>query len=167
MFPKKILTSNNPEYWATNCVVESFQIAVPGGDCSIHLLVEQDIKTQVSFWKGQLQSNSTDESLKTVVAPGKQEGLVSAVLVDGGYDGNGRNTGDDAANAIKKALKDLTSTYGEIRFTSWVVSHWDRDHYSGSIRMILDDLYNQYQKKSRLATAWRTLTPKIVYSHPT
>ncbi|KAJ5725997.1 uncharacterized protein N7483_007354 [Penicillium malachiteum] len=144
----KILTSDDPKYWSTDYVVESFQIAVPGGDCSIHLLIN---KNDTDFWTRNIQPNSSNQSLRQLVDANTREGLISAVLVDGGYDGGAKWTGVRAANAIRDALEDLTATYGEIKFTSWVVSHWDRDHYSGSIRMILDDLHVQYTKQKNEA----------------
>ncbi|RAO68272.1 uncharacterized protein BHQ10_004284 [Talaromyces amestolkiae] len=126
-------------------VVESFQIPVPGGDCSIHLLLEDSPESNSDYWQERLHVKHTYETIRKVAGPEPRGKVVSAVLVDGGHDGGTKFSGEHAADAIKVALEELEKTFGTpIKFTSWVVTHWDRDHYSGSLRMIIDDLQQRF-----------------------
>lgn len=142
--PETMATANGPT--PEQCclgpyVVESFQIPVPGGDCSIHLLVENSPESDLGFWQQNIHGTHTYETVRKVAGQERRGNVVSAVLVDGGHDGGTKFSGEHAANAIKVALKELEKAFGDpIEFTSWVVTHWDRDHYSGSLRMIIDDL---------------------------
>ncbi|UPK95965.1 hypothetical protein LCI18_006900 [Fusarium solani-melongenae] len=92
--------------------VDTYQIAVPNGDCSVHLLVQ-----------------------RTAFRQGK---ILKSILMDGGNDGS--SSAENAANIIEKSLKMIRARYDpegsqEIQFDAWVVTHWDNDHWAGSLRM--------------------------------
>lgn len=101
--------------------VDSYQIPVPSGDCSIHFLVER---------------HSVAESGKEK----KKPCIEVAILVDGG------EPAGPACTAIVETLETLESEYGGYPgrkdghpfpgFTYWLVTHWDRDHYLGALEYI-------------------------------
>ncbi|KAK3984472.1 hypothetical protein QBC44DRAFT_313167 [Cladorrhinum sp. PSN332] len=108
--------------------VDSYQIAVPNGDCSVHLLVDR------STWEGQ---NSNWGTIK------------KSILMDGGNDGRGRTSG--TARILQRAIRLIRSKYDNdtndmpadvIKFDSWVVTHWDNDHWGGSLRLFRDSIRN-------------------------
>jgi hypothetical protein len=91
--------------------VVTYQLPVPCGDCSVHLLL-------------------------------KGKDVVEGFIMDGGRDADGFN----AADVIKKGV----SAIAQIHFPkdlqkkflhSWVVTHWDKDHYEGALGA-LPDLQN-------------------------
>ncbi|KAF5681215.1 transcriptional activator srcap [Fusarium heterosporum] len=124
--------------------VDSYQIAVPNGDCSVHFLVDR--------------SKAKKSNPRTFGC------IVRSVLMDGGNDGG--KTAVTAAGCLRSALDELRSWYtimeatgpyqsqeyilDTIRFDAWVITHWDYDHWGGSLSMILADLQSQgVEKQSR------------------
>ncbi|KAJ3456206.1 hypothetical protein MRS44_016229 [Fusarium solani] len=92
--------------------VDTYQIAVPNGDCSVHLLVQ-----------------------RTDILQGK---ILRSILMDGGNDGSA--SASHAADIIEVSLKMIWARYDpagpqEIKFDAWVVTHWDNDHWAGSLKM--------------------------------
>lgn len=121
--------------------VETIQVGVPNGDCSIHLLLQRGMRD------------------KSVVE--------RAVLIDGGNDGCMRHAGGNkASRAIELAMLDISKMYelstrydvpGEtkrLRFDAWVITHWDEDHYIGAKEYFVD---RSNQMDSRCWTAQRRL----------
>ncbi|VUC31600.1 unnamed protein product [Clonostachys rosea] len=101
--------------------VDSYQIAVPNGDCSIHLLVQRPPN-----FHNRKQPAGT---------------ILRAVLMDGGNSGG---SGVKAcAKIIERAIRIIRSHYDSpnmpkdvIEFDSWVVTHWDGDHWGGALHML-------------------------------
>jgi hypothetical protein len=74
--------------------------------------------------------------------------LISAVLIDGGY--------QSAAAVIKQCLTvqipqryDVTAMGGKVILTAVVITHWDGDHYGGVINLIRTDLMEQIKGKTK------------------
>ncbi|KAF3936965.1 hypothetical protein ABW19_dt0208183 [Dactylella cylindrospora] len=118
-----------------NLTVHIYHVNIPCGDCSIHLLVDT--------------TGANNNNGKTFLGT-----ILRAVLMDGG-----RNTsGILAARMILEKIMIIADMYkqpplqGEkipdahknlpsrIRFDSWVITHWDADHYIGSLEFLLDDV---------------------------
>ena len=92
---------NTSAKWA----VDNWQIPVPLGDCSVHLLVDEDEKKP------------------------KDEAIIHAFIMDGGKGSDGLTAEEQilrALTAIDKARQNWTW-----KFDAWVVTHWDHDHYAG------------------------------------
>ena len=112
--------------------VDTYQISVPNGDCSVHFLVDRS---------------------KAISDPRTLGCIVKSVLMDGGNDGG--KSAVTAANCLRHALYELRRWYtimettgqehilDTIRFDAWVITHWDYDHWGGSLEMILSDLQAQ------------------------
>ena len=86
--------------------VYNFQIPVPVGDCSVHLLF--------------------------------RDGCVhNAFIMDGGKDSGGKKAHDMITESLQWIDGILMSKYEKYKadwtFQSWVVTHWDKDHYQGVI----------------------------------
>ncbi|KAK0624295.1 hypothetical protein B0T14DRAFT_565578 [Immersiella caudata] len=83
--------------------VDNWQVPVPVGDCSVHLLIKNPGLTSME--------------------------VVSAFIMDGGKDA----AGDAAHEQILKALAAIDESLSGIRWflDAWVVTHWDSDHYKG------------------------------------
>lgn len=93
--------------------VDTYQIAVPNGDCSVHLTVQRT---------GNLEGK-----------------ILSSILMDGGNDG--LRGAENAAKIIEDSLEMIRARYDpggpkEIQFDAWVITHWDNDHWAGSLRML-------------------------------
>jgi len=112
---------------------------------------------------------------RRVVGTGKRGTVVRAILFDGGHDNNGaRYDGRVSAKRIEEVIREvieknytidnhdsdassvaLTPARGDHRstnktqliFDSWVVTHWDKDHYCGSLTMIRNDVYKRWAAK--------------------
>ena len=87
--------------------VYNFQIPVPLGDCSVHLL----------FCDGCVHN---------------------AFIMDGGTDSGGKNAHEMITESLQWIDGILLSEYEETykadwTFQSWVVTHWDKDHYKGVV----------------------------------
>ena len=74
--------------------------------------------------------------------------LISAVLIDGGY--------QSAAAVIKQCLTvqipnryDVTAMGGKVILTAIVITHWDGDHYGGVMNLIRTDLMEQIKGKTK------------------
>ena len=110
---------------------------------------------------------------------GKRGTVIAALLFDGGHDNIGVIQSTIASKRIEKAIKDIERDYRfdyksspnakrqqigvegtplregyinrnrQLIFDAWIITHWDRDHYCGSVRMIHDDLVRQYNSKSK------------------
>ncbi|KAF4440704.1 hypothetical protein FACUT_3242 [Fusarium acutatum] len=129
--------------------VDTFQIPVPGGDCSIVLLVDNPPararttnETDASYYHNQPTSNSQ-------VCRGT---VLRAILIDGGHDGanGGGYKGKNASQLIKQTINLIESQYNlavfdsrgqasrtfTLRFDGWVITHWDRDHYCGALYLL-------------------------------
>jgi len=96
---------------AQNWTVDNWQIPVPLGDCSIHLLVN-------------------------TAANRNEDRIVHAFIMDGGKPSGGVTATEQillALSAIDKHHKNYTW-----KFDAWVVTHWDHDHYAGVQSMLAD-----------------------------
>ncbi|KAF4996972.1 hypothetical protein FGRMN_4190 [Fusarium graminum] len=136
-FPLPAGPETGPGQETSKYEVDSYQIAVPNGDCSVHFLVDR--------------SKAKDSNPRTFGC------IVRSVLMDGGNDGG--KTAVTAAGCLRHALDELRSWYtimeatgpsqsqeyilDTIRFDAWVITHWDFDHWGGSLSMILSDLQGQ------------------------
>ena len=112
---KKAGAMETEEKWEYG--VDSYQVLVPTGDCSIHFLVQRQSGAEV----------------------GKEEKprIEVAILVDGG------KAAKPACKAIIETLKTLKGVYGKSPvwkakrrlpdFVFWLVTHWDGDHYRGAL----------------------------------
>ena len=90
--------------------VDSYQVPVPLGDCSLHFSVVSEA--------GVLK-------------------IDTAIIVDGGKgeDANGKS----AKEIIEDTVNKLTPKYEEFPgFHYWLVSHWDDDHYHGALYYLLE-----------------------------
>ncbi|CAH0055541.1 unnamed protein product [Clonostachys solani] len=104
--------------------VDSYQIAVPNGDCSIHLLVQRP--PDYDYQSDRQKPAGT---------------ILRAVLMDGGNSG-GRGV-KTCAEILARAIKIIRSHYNNanmpqevIQFDSWVITHWDGDHWGGALYML-------------------------------
>ncbi len=84
-------------------VVDNWQIPVPLGDCSVHLLIDKtkDAKNQI----------------------------VHAFIMDGGKPADQLGADEQIERALKAI--DLHHNNSTWQFDAWVVTHWDHDHYAG------------------------------------
>jgi len=97
--------------------VESFQIPVPGGDCSIHLRIKGPaestpgfLKNTATFAESKENSNATTRQRFCMTIrewkPASHRGTIEkAVLVDGGHDGQPGSFGTKAAGRKKTNSK--------------------------------------------------------------
>jgi hypothetical protein len=102
--------------------VDSYQIAVPNGDCSAHFLVDRNASTATTLGD-----------------------ICRSILVDGGNDAAQHS--NRAANIIKHSLALLSIRYTvdgapitDIKFDAWIVTHWDSDHWAGALNMMQQSL---------------------------
>ncbi|KAM0425765.1 hypothetical protein ACHAPT_009015 [Fusarium lateritium] len=100
-----------------NIEVDTYQIAVPNGDCSVHLLVE-----------------------RTAVLHGQ---IIKSILMDGGNDGS--QSAVNAAAILDESLEVIRARYDprglqKIQFDAWIVTHWDNDHWAGSLQMFRNNM---------------------------
>jgi hypothetical protein len=87
-------------------IIRTYQVPVPIGDCSVHLLVDP---------KGRVEK---------------------AIAMDGGTNsGSGPSAYDRIAQALKEIKSKLGSAW-DGRFDAWVVTHWDADHYEGMVEYL-------------------------------
>lgn len=107
-----------PSYDAGKYAVDSYQIAVRNGDCSIHLLVERPkngCRTETGF----------NHSVRGTI--------LNAILMDGGNDGWGGSSGKTGAH-LKSVITQISKDYLQleggqvtkleyIKFDSWVITH--------------------------------------------
>ena len=158
---------------STKLEVHTFQINVPVGDCAIHLLVKNaarfTVKTNTPEW--QLPKHRIGNPWASTLGPAKRGTVIAALLFDGGFDAIGALGSTFSAERIEKAVKDIEEDYifdyehhvnvtrqeigvegtplrratvqEQLIFDAWIVTHWDRDHYCGSLRLIHDDLAKQ------------------------
>ena len=112
--------------------VHTYQVPVPSGDCAILLLVDN--------YRGQHGRVLVEK----------------AVLVDGGHDGGHGVFGHNAAARIRDTVGNLTQQYtfmydgvvsDQLKFDSWIVTHWDSDHYRGAVVFFLQDLVQTQTKQ--------------------
>ncbi|KAF2498801.1 hypothetical protein BU16DRAFT_579855 [Lophium mytilinum] len=110
--------------YAKEIRIDSFFINVEAGDAAIHLLVEASPPTSIGV-------------------------IQHAVLVDGGKDGY-------VEEDLKATILNIETLYSkgqlngahiQLRFDAIVVSHWDGDHFRGSMGVIAEDAAAQYREK--------------------
>ncbi|KAI1140724.1 hypothetical protein F5Y05DRAFT_423642 [Hypoxylon sp. FL0543] len=105
---------------------------------------------------------------KTTTRQGQGE-VHAALLFDGGHDDDGPGYhGKRARASIERAISDIEAQYtfnyvaddvkgtpkrakktkidSQLIFDAWVVTHWDRDHYCGSLTMFRDDVFGRWSK---------------------
>ncbi|KAF5588625.1 hypothetical protein FPANT_6543, partial [Fusarium pseudoanthophilum] len=90
-------------------IVENFQVPVPLGDCSIHVLI--DNRTSVKY----------------------------AFIMDGGVDSGGYSASKAITKTVVYVNQYLLDKYRietKIKFNLWVVTHWDADHFRGVMDLI-------------------------------
>ncbi|RKL34095.1 hypothetical protein BFJ72_g9582 [Fusarium proliferatum] len=91
-------------------IVENFQVPVPLGDCSIHILIKD------------------------------RESVEYAFIMDGGVDSGEYSASKAIILALDYVKRYLGSQYGieekKIKFNLWVVTHWDADHFRGMMDLI-------------------------------
>ena len=137
----------------------------PGFDATIPL-PDQAVSEQVNIFE--LPQH------RRVIGIGNRGTVYRALLFDGGHDNTGAgydgrvtsqriadvikqieqsytinnhdaNQGGDAASVAQTPVRGLRPSNSEqLVFDSWVVTHWDRDHYCGSLQMIHDDVFNRW-----------------------
>ena len=97
-----------PESWH----IDSYQVPVPTGDCSIHLLVDVS-------GTGNQTANTIERS----------------IIVDGGEEAGA------ASKAIQDAVDLFSGKYSNdsTTFNFWLVTHWDKDHYAGALKYLTKD----------------------------
>ena len=117
--------------------VDTYQVGVPNGDCSIHLQVQR--------------GNGGGGIERTGAHRGN---IVKAILVDGGSDWAGNS--DKAKEILEESIREIQQDYRlqettikQLVFNSWVVTHWDRDHWAGALSMIIEDLWYNNTRRSR------------------
>ncbi|KAF5539411.1 hypothetical protein FMEXI_8900 [Fusarium mexicanum] len=141
--------------------VDTFQVPVPGGDCSIVLLVDNppartrtDSEKDASYYRNQPASNN-QRSRGTVLR---------AILIDGGHDGanGGAYKGSETSKLIKQTIEIIQREYDlavfdskarairtfTLTFDGWVITHWDRDHYCGALYLLWEASLGQDGKCS-------------------
>lgn len=85
--------------------VYTYQIPVPVGDCSVHLLVD---------------TNANPYTIK------------HAILMDGGKNAD-RLKAHSIIFAAISHIKTVRYEFSPYQFDAWVVTHWDEDHFQGAI----------------------------------
>ncbi|KAK1750461.1 hypothetical protein QBC47DRAFT_438803 [Echria macrotheca] len=88
--------------------VDNWQIPVPVGDCSVHLLVDV--------------SDPANPQIK------------KAFIMDGGKSAGGVTAEDQIVLALA-AIDKQYSKQTDWKFDAWVVTHWDKDHYDGVLQL--------------------------------
>ncbi|KAM7195153.1 hypothetical protein V8F33_006827 [Rhypophila sp. PSN 637] len=152
--------------------VHTFQVNVPIGDCSIHLLVTNTPRHVVvegppadGPWDLPKHRQTTPLINRADSEKFRRGTVMRAILVDGGQDDEVNYRGYVASKRIRKAILDIESQYWIIHddnnqiagtpkrhavddnrliFDAWIVTHWDRDHYCGSLQLIHDDIYGRW-----------------------
>ncbi|KAF5664050.1 hypothetical protein FDENT_12978 [Fusarium denticulatum] len=110
------------QFWTSNMdwMVENFQVPVPLGDCSIHVLIKN------------------------------RESLEYAFIMDGGVDSGEYSAHKAIIQALDYVKRYLGSRYGieekRIMFNLWVVTHWDADHFRGMMDLIAK--FSEKKKKN-------------------
>ncbi|KLO90536.1 uncharacterized protein LW93_10954 [Fusarium fujikuroi] len=103
-------------------IVENFQVPVPLGDCSIHILIKD------------------------------RESVEYAFIMDGAVDSGEYSASKAIILALDYVKRYLGSQYGieekKIRFNLWVVTHWDADHFRGMMDLIAN--FGEKNKKKRV-----------------
>lgn len=112
--------------------VESFYINVGAGDCAIHLLVQVPPEKRQEF----LICLSTAAAKRPVGSV-----IVNAILMDGG-----QNEAFVIGN-IATTIKHIETMYGVdiLKFDSIGISHWDGDHFRGSMQYLFNELEEEYK----------------------
>ena len=92
--------------------IDSYQVPVPTGDCSLHLLVSV--------------SKEGDE-VKNFIE--------RSIIVDSGEDA------EAASIAIENTIQALNRKYDEeiTTFDFWLITHWGKDHYAGALKYFTKD----------------------------
>ena len=89
--------------------VDSYQVPVPLGDCSLHFSVVR----------------TTGE---------KKSEIKTAIIVDGGKNDDGMS----ATQKIEATVVEVTEKYTNFNgFRYWLVTHWDDDHYAGALQYLV------------------------------
>ena len=91
--------------------VDSFQVPVPLGDCSLHFSIVRQKE-------------------------GKPE-IETAIIVDGGSGKDDAN-GKSAKEIINDTVSEVKTKYTKFKgFDYWLVTHWDDDHYDGALEYLV------------------------------
>lgn len=158
--------------------VHTFQVNVPIGDCSIHLLitntprhaVEADYPAEDGPWDLPKHRQTTPLINRADSEKFRRGNVLRAILVDGGQDDEINYRGYVASKRIQKAISDIELQYcmvhetdqiagtprrnvagnNQLIFDAWIVTHWDRDHYCGSLQMIHDDVRERWNDPQTL-----------------
>lgn len=147
--------------------VHTLQVNVPIGDCSIHLLVTNTLrrkKKATDSMSSDLPKYRQPVPFidKADSETNKRGTVIKAILVDGGQDDEVNYHGFVAAKRILRVISDIESLYNfkhdentvegtplrsphhskanQLVLDAWIVTHWDRDHWCGSLQMIHDDI---------------------------
>ncbi|KAF5689353.1 hypothetical protein FCIRC_1457 [Fusarium circinatum] len=111
-------------YHATmDWIVENFQVPVPLGDCSIHVLIKNRKSVEYAF------------------------------IMDGGVDSGEYSASEAillALGYVNKYLRTHYSITKNIQFNLWVVTHWDADHFRGMMELIGE--FTEKPKKQKKKT---------------
>ncbi|KAH7154577.1 hypothetical protein DER46DRAFT_664289 [Fusarium sp. MPI-SDFR-AT-0072] len=103
-------------------IVENFQVPVPLGDCSIHVLVKN------------------------------RESVEYAFIMDGGVDSGDYSASNAiimTLNYVNDYLKSKYRIEVKIKFNLWVVTHWDADHFRGVMDLIAKFEKKKENKKNK------------------
>ncbi|KAK7420242.1 hypothetical protein QQX98_002897 [Neonectria punicea] len=132
---------------------------------------------------GHLPKNRTVVSSAEVGKDGKRYGLIHrAILFDGGHDNNGAGySGAIASERISSVVQEIEKYYcfaeeyltdsakndlstpsrhqgqdykSQLMFDAIVITHWDRDHYCGSLQMIHDDLITRWDETNHPVSSY-------------
>ena len=99
--------SDSDESWR----VDSYQVLVPLGDCSLHFSVQHRKE-------------------------GKPE-ISTAIIVDGGSSKD--INGISAKKIIEDTVREVANKYtSSPDFRSWLATHWDDDHYAGELEYLAE-----------------------------
>ncbi|KAF5602070.1 uncharacterized protein FSUBG_7905 [Fusarium subglutinans] len=104
-------------------IVENFQVPVPLGDCSIHVLIKNRKSVEYAF------------------------------IMDGGVDSGEYSASEAILLALGYVNKYLGTHYSitkNIQFNLWVVTHWDADHFRGMMELIGE--FTEKPKKQKKTT---------------
>jgi hypothetical protein len=121
--------------------VDTYQVAVDNGDCSIHLLV--------------LRPTSGRRY-------GPRGTILRAILMDGGN--SSTVSGVDASTSIRATIEDIEDLYyqqnlfngldeplghhNRLKFHTWIVTHWDADHWMGAMQLLVSEMAAYDKKQS-------------------
>jgi len=101
-----------------------------------HPMQRMSVTFPIDYYQVNIGVGDCEIILLTKDTPPSTTEIEKAVLIDGGEDA-GRITN------IKQVITSIKQQYklkGPLKFDSVVITHWDSDHYTGVLRMMIEDL---------------------------